>query len=554
MSSQPNVFVKEGDYWTIRFGTESFRLRDSRGLGYIAALLRQPGREIHALDLAMPAAAAGGADRRGAARDDGLHAGRLGDAGPLLDERAKAAYRKRISELVTDIAEAEDFNDVERAGRARLEMEAIEDQLTAAFGLGGRPRKAGSPAERARVNVRNSITTALRAMAPHGPELTAHLRIAIRTGTFCWYAAEGQTWATEADPTTTSAPVTSPRRAEAETPVEGVLATVVAVELVPSTSGAAPLGDRARRKRLEQQHAAAHDELTAHGGTAVTTAGDTVVAVFEEPGDAIAWSLAFGARIEALGGTVRGGVHTGECVRRGDQLEGSTLDVASLIKDEAGAGEILVSSTVRDIAAGSGAAFGDRGFHDLRGVPGTWRLFEVSSAPEGTRSRAGRKNATSSVSLMIVDDHPMWRQTLRTVLEGSGVAVVVAEAADGEEAVQLARAARPEVVIMDMNLLEMHGVEATRRVLRDAPETKVLVLSSSDERDDVVAAVTAGASGYLLKTAEPHEVSDAVRRISKGELVFPPALAKVVLDELRAASTRDSQTTRASEVSPHNVR
>ncbi|HUQ40830.1 MAG TPA: hypothetical protein VM030_11820, partial [Acidimicrobiales bacterium] len=155
MSDQPNVFVREGDYWTIRYGSESFRARDSKGLGYIATLLRHPGKEFHAIDLVSPGSGAAG--RAKAAREDDLHAGGLGDAGDVLDARAKAAYRTRLTELAEEIAEAEEFNDAERAGRARAEIEALEDQLTAAFGLGGRPRKAASAAERARVNVRNSI-------------------------------------------------------------------------------------------------------------------------------------------------------------------------------------------------------------------------------------------------------------------------------------------------------------------------------------------------------------------------------------------------------------
>jgi len=117
------------------------------------------------------------------------------------------------------------------------------------------------------------------------------------------------------------------------------------------------------------------------------------------------------------------------------------------------------------------------------------------------------------------------------------VASVVAEAADGNEVVELALATRPETVIMDMNLLTVHGIEATRSLLAALPDTKVLMLSSSDERRDVVSAVQAGASGYLLKTAEPDEVAEAVQRIRNGELVFPPALAKVVLEEFRRMGT-----------------
>jgi DNA-binding NarL/FixJ family response regulator len=140
---------------------------------------------------------------------------------------------------------------------------------------------------------------------------------------------------------------------------------------------------------------------------------------------------------------------------------------------------------------------------------------------------------------MVVDDHPMWRRTLKQVLEEDGRARVVAEAADGEEALRLAGRAKPQVVVMDINLPGLDGTEATRRLLKSLPGTKVLALSASEERTDVVEAVRAGASGYLPKTTEPTELVDAVRRVHEGEMVFPPALADAVLRELRGEEPTD---------------
>jgi DNA-binding NarL/FixJ family response regulator len=134
---------------------------------------------------------------------------------------------------------------------------------------------------------------------------------------------------------------------------------------------------------------------------------------------------------------------------------------------------------------------------------------------------------------MIVDDHPLWRDTLRQVLEERGVGYVVAQASDGPEAVELLRAAQPDVVVMDIQLPTMTGVEATRELVAAQPDVKVLVLSSSDHRRDVVEAVRAGATGYLVKTAESPAVAEAVTRVHRGELVFPPTVAGAVLDELR---------------------
>jgi len=139
-------------------------------------------------------------------------------------------------------------------------------------------------------------------------------------------------------------------------------------------------------------------------------------------------------------------------------------------------------------------------------------------------------------TVMLVDDHPLWRDTLRKVIEREGVGSIVAEASDGHEAVELARSSKPELVVMDMALPTMGGAEATRRIRSRHPDVKVLVLSSFEGKASVIEAVRAGASGYLLKTAGANEVASAIRRISEGELVFPRRLANVVLEEFRRLS------------------
>lgn len=148
------------------------------------------------------------------------------------------------------------------------------------------------------------------------------------------------------------------------------------------------------------------------------------------------------------------------------------------------------------------------------------------------------------IDLMLVDDHPMWRDTLRNLLVHSKVGAVVAEAGDGDDALLQAATASPDLVVMDINLPTIDGIETTRRLVGLYPHIKVLVLSSSDDRAQVVDAVRAGASGYLLKTAAPSELVDAVRRIHTGEMVFPPSLAAIVLDELRRAQEAEGSSLR----------
>lgn len=137
------------------------------------------------------------------------------------------------------------------------------------------------------------------------------------------------------------------------------------------------------------------------------------------------------------------------------------------------------------------------------------------------------------VRVMVVDDHPVWRDGVRADLEREGAAEVVAEAADGGEAVDLARETMPDVVIMDLRLPVVSGVDATRRIVEESPHVKVLVLSASGEEADVLEAVKAGARGYLLKSSTSAEVVDAVRRVAAGEPVFTASLAGLVLDEFR---------------------
>jgi DNA-binding NarL/FixJ family response regulator len=155
------------------------------------------------------------------------------------------------------------------------------------------------------------------------------------------------------------------------------------------------------------------------------------------------------------------------------------------------------------------------------------------------------------VRVMVVDDHPVWRDGVRGDLEASGRAVVVAEASDGGEAIERAREVMPELVLMDLNLPTVRGVEAIRRIVEESPHVKVLVLSASGEEADVLEAVKVGASGYLLKSATAAELAEAVTRVRAGEPVFSPSLAALVLGEFRrmsSAATEPGLTARETEV------
>ncbi|MEX2159918.1 MAG: transcriptional regulator [Dehalococcoidia bacterium] len=182
---QENVFRREGDYWSVVFEGHTVRLRDLKGLHYLARLLADPGREFHALDLMAAERDRAGNFSRIA--ETGLSFTREMDAGALLDGPAKEAYRRRLAEIEEDIEEARAMGDPERAAQADTERDFIVRELSRAFGLGGRDRRAGSASERARVSVTRAVRQAMARIRQHNSPLGEHLDRAIRTGTYCAY-------------------------------------------------------------------------------------------------------------------------------------------------------------------------------------------------------------------------------------------------------------------------------------------------------------------------------------------------------------------------------
>jgi DNA-binding NarL/FixJ family response regulator len=139
---------------------------------------------------------------------------------------------------------------------------------------------------------------------------------------------------------------------------------------------------------------------------------------------------------------------------------------------------------------------------------------------------------TDPIRVMVVDDHPMWRDAVERDLTAAGFEVV-ATAATGAEAVSRFAAARPHVVVLDLQIPAPNGVEVTAAVLTQDPSARVLILSASGEQDDVLEAVKAGATGYLVKSASGAELVEAVRKVAAGDSVFTPGLAALVLGEFR---------------------
>jgi hypothetical protein len=181
---------REEDSWLIRYAGALVRVPDSLGLRYLDLLIRSPGCELGALELVRLTGATGAPGTPGQADD--LHETSAAGTDDVLDPQARAAYRQRLTGLDDELAEAESWNDTERASRLRAERDFLIRELTAATGLGGRPRQLGSEAERARVNVTRAIRSAVTRIRDRAPDAAAHLEAAIRTGNRCSYHPPGR--------------------------------------------------------------------------------------------------------------------------------------------------------------------------------------------------------------------------------------------------------------------------------------------------------------------------------------------------------------------------
>ena len=176
------------------FAGTTCRLKDARGLHYIAHLLQHPHHEVHVITLitvrADPSEDLPDVDHFQDSSLSFAHPEGFSDAGDILDPQARAAYKQRLSELREELAEAQGFHDLGRSEQLAGEIDFLTHELASAVGLGGRARRVGSPAERARVNITRAIKLALRKISEHHPALGQHLATTIKTGAYCSYTPD----------------------------------------------------------------------------------------------------------------------------------------------------------------------------------------------------------------------------------------------------------------------------------------------------------------------------------------------------------------------------
>jgi class 3 adenylate cyclase len=286
---------------------------------------------------------------------------------------------------------------------------------------------------------------------------------------------------------------------------------------------------------LARHHALIAEAAARHGGRVFEQVGDAAYVAFDDAGEAIVASTEMG---ETLADTdwgeigrvrVRAAIDTGEVKRRGHRFFGAPLFRAARILSLAHGGETLVSEQALRAAASlpAGVRPRDLGTHHLRDLTEPVHIHQLLHT-------SGAVSEDGAIRVMLVDDHLVVRRGLRGFLELLRDIEVVGEAEDGAQAVALADRLRPDVILMDLLMPVMDGLIAIAEIKKAQPEVEIVAVTSFIEEEKVVAALEAGASGYLLKDAEPDEVANAIRKAHAGEMLIDPAVAKLLTQRLRS--------------------
>jgi DNA-binding NarL/FixJ family response regulator/class 3 adenylate cyclase len=306
-------------------------------------------------------------------------------------------------------------------------------------------------------------------------------------------------------------------------------------------------GSTALLRRLKDGYAevlAKHEQLLRDaaetaGGQEFGTQGDAVFFVFRNPKDAVLaavegqQALAAAEWPEGVQLRVRMGMHTGEAAIAADRYMGLAVNRAARICGIARGGQILVSPTTHALVEEAehefhGISFRDLGAQSLKDFDRPVPIYEVEVAEVVPGSEPG----PSGIRIVIVDDQALVRAGFRMILEAEEDIAVVGEAADGREAVAEVNRLRPDVVLMDVRMPEVDGIEATRRLLgSDGVSAKVVMLTTFDMDEYVYEALRAGASGFLLKDVPPEQLVEGIRAVASGDALLAPSVTRRVIEE-----------------------
>lgn len=303
---------------------------------------------------------------------------------------------------------------------------------------------------------------------------------------------------------------------------------------------------------LARYHELVASTCEARGGRIFERIGDGAYACFTDAVSAVlaADELQQGVAAQDWGDIgrlrIRIALSSGEVEQRGDRYYGPALFRAARLQDLAGGGETLLAGSTVDEVDGSfpaGTMLRDLGEHRLRDVPSPERVFALvhtsrARADAAPDTAAGQGNETVTdedgpIRVLLVDDHAVVRRGLRGFLELIKDFDVVGEAENGREGVAAAERLAPDVVLMDLLMPEMGGLEAIAAIKAAHPEIEIVAVTSFIEEEKVTSALEAGASGYLLKDAEAEEVAQAIRAAYNGEVHLDPAVSRLLAQRLR---------------------
>jgi DNA-binding NarL/FixJ family response regulator/class 3 adenylate cyclase len=307
------------------------------------------------------------------------------------------------------------------------------------------------------------------------------------------------------------------------------------------------------------------------GGHEINTQGDSFFVAFRKPKDAVGAALeaqrAIGSHQWPEGAEmrVRIGIHTGEATVAGDRYVGLGVHRAARICAAAHGGQVLISQTTQALLEEDEELlgeldFGDLGPRSLKNFDRPVRIYQLLAPDlpaefpdllidEGAQARgsteladrhevaqaedaSSAEDVTGRVRVLIVDDQALVRTGFRMILDAEEDMDVVGEAADGKEAIAAAGRLNPDVVLMDVRMPELDGIEATRRLLADGGvDSKVVMLTTFDMDEYVYEALRAGASGFLLKDAPPEQLVDGIRAVCSGDALLAPSVTRRVIEE-----------------------
>jgi DNA-binding NarL/FixJ family response regulator/class 3 adenylate cyclase len=309
---------------------------------------------------------------------------------------------------------------------------------------------------------------------------------------------------------------------------------------------------------FEDHNRLLRDAWEACGGRELDAEGDSFFVAFRRPRHAVDAAVAAQRALAAHSWPddadvrVRIGVHTGEARPAGEKYVGLAVHRAARICDAGHGGQVLLSETTRSLLEDEehSLEFQDLGPHQLKDFDRPVRIYQL--AIEGLpaefpplRAQTGERAAQlaerqdelaaeeeKGVRVLIVDDQVLVRTGFRMILEAEPDIEVVGEASDGLEAIAQARALRPDVLLMDVRMPEVDGIEATRRLLgEDGAEAKVVMLTTFDMDEYVYEALRAGASGFLLKDVPPEQLVAGIRAVASGDALLAPSVTRRVIEE-----------------------